>query len=228
MLKRKIVCLILFSILCTSHSFAYGLIKTERAFTPAERFVQAIKDGQTDELRTLIEAGFDVNQSVDNSTPLHIAVLSKKMAVIDFLLKAGADVNAEEAATQATPLHLAALQGHTKIAALLIQKGANPNTKMNFDLTPLLIATKFQKVGVLQLLIKSKANLDHSDQEGFTALHFAVQNRDEALTHLLIENGANVNKHAKNNKITPLMLALQSNNHRLIAMLKAHGAQQYP
>lgn len=83
-------------------------------------------------------------------------------------------------------------------AALYLQKGANPNAihkyyKSEWMTRPLLhfvcdrgVSTKF-----LGLLLAQGADINAADDEGFTALHRAVQNGSTAYVDFLLKNGAN-------------------------------------
>lgn len=221
----KISQILLLIALLTGFS-CWAAIQSQAAFTPEALLLNAIKAGQFDDVRMLIENGTSVNfQTNDGVTPLHIAVINNEENIVALLLQAGAKVNAPDATTLATPLHLAALYGREKIAVQLLQKGADVTAKMKFGITPLLVAAQFGQSQIIQLFIAKKADLNITDQEGFTALHFAAQNGDEIVTHMLLENGANVNLYDKINKVAPITLATQNNHPNVARMLKEHGAK---
>lgn len=67
--------------------------------------------------------------------------LQDKLAIIDFLLKKGAQIN-EQNIHGATPLMIAMLGGDKKIVAQLIEKGANPNIHDHQMMSPLMLAMK--------------------------------------------------------------------------------------
>lgn len=203
-------------------------IQTETALTPAALLQNAIKDGQLEEVKLLIEQGIEVNQpSTQGVTPLHHAVIHNQTNIAAVLLQAGAKVDVKDAATEATPLHLAALYGREDIANLLITKGANVNATMKFGITPLLVAAQFNQPQIVRLLSElpnNKVAINHADQEGFTALHFAAQNGDVIIARLLIDRGANVNLRDKTNQATPLTIAIENNHLEMVQLLKDHGA----
>jgi ankyrin repeat protein len=203
-------------------------IQTESAFTPEMLLQNAIKNGQLDDVRTLLDQKVvDINQPFGQGiTPLHSAVINNQENIAAVLIQAGAKIDAEDTTTQATPLHLAALYGRANIATLLIQKGANVNAVMKFGITPLLVASQFKQAQVAQLLIDNpKTNINHADQEGFTALHFVAQNGDAIIADMLVEHKANLNLLDKTNKSTPLAIANQNNHFDISRLLEGHGGK---
>lgn len=199
-------------------------IETQSALTPAELFHTAIKDGEVDLVKKLLENGFNPNQAFDDGiTPLHMAVIHNQDEIANILLQNGANIKAKEATTDATPLHFAALYGRANIAKLLIEKGAAVNDEMKFNITPLLVAAQFKQPQLIELLLNHKANIHHTDQEGFTALHLSAQNNDEISALLLINNGAAVNAKDKSQS-TPWKIASTKNFIGMMNLLKEHGA----
>uniref|UniRef100_A0A183SIL2 ANK_REP_REGION domain-containing protein n=1 Tax=Schistocephalus solidus TaxID=70667 RepID=A0A183SIL2_SCHSO len=83
----------------------------------------------------------------DGFTPLHLAVLYSHLDVVDALLVAGANVNAESAillsgasvalGSRLTPLHLAVQKAHTTITCLLLAHGANACARDAADKRPI-------------------------------------------------------------------------------------------
>lgn len=88
---------------------------------------EAILFGRMDELRNLVEAGFDVNWKYPNGTGLlHDAVERGNREMVDYLIGKGADVNAN--CYFGTPLHSAADKGRVDLIRLLVAKGAKVDT----------------------------------------------------------------------------------------------------
>lgn len=202
-------------------------IQTETADTPIRLLETAIKEGQLDHVRALIEAGTDVNEPLNQGiTPLHAAVISNQENIAAVLLQAGAKVNATDPTTEATPLHLAALYGREGIAKLLIQKGARVNAVMKFGITPLLVAAQFGQSQIIQLLLDKKANINQMDQEGFTALHFAAKNGNALVARLLVDQGAKLDIADKTHQATALEIAIENNHPEVVQLLKEKGAAQ--
>ena len=80
------------------------------------------------------------------------------------------------------------------MAKLLIQKGADVNLKNTKDgLTPLMVAAYNGDMEMVDLLLKSKADVNAADSKGNTPLMIASANDDAEMVKWSIENGAKVN-----------------------------------
>ena len=92
----------------------------------APALVNAAIDRDTEKVRTLLNAGADVNGrlSMTGDTALHWAAYYGSIDIIKLLLEKGADVNAVNGARE-TPLNSAARGNHADIIKFLISKGAN-------------------------------------------------------------------------------------------------------
>jgi uncharacterized protein len=91
----------------------------------------AVFFGQLEIARMLVEAGADVNRPSDNSirvAPLHSAVESGSVALLDLLLSHGAKPDCVEF-LEATPLHSAAARGSREMVVKLLAAGASRHLK---------------------------------------------------------------------------------------------------
>ena len=102
-------------------------------------FVKAVEYGNVAELKRLIDAGATVNFAIDrdellNVTSLMIAAEKGDVEVIDFLLKAGADVKAKDRHVMPgeggeTALFYAVRGGHEKPIRALVRARSSLNAK---------------------------------------------------------------------------------------------------
>jgi len=71
-----------------------------------------------------------------------------------------------------TPLNVAVGKGDLAFVKKLIEYGADVN-EMSEDLSPLMIAARYNKVEILKVLLASGANPSAKNDKGFTALKYA-------------------------------------------------------
>lgn len=92
------------------------------------------------------------------SAPLIDAVFAKAYNVVAILLRHGA-VPYITLRDDGTPLHYAAVFGYMDIVRLLVKYGADYNSLNKSGYTPLLLAIKFNNIGVAKHLIDIGASL---------------------------------------------------------------------
>ncbi|XP_065348135.1 poly [ADP-ribose] polymerase tankyrase [Cloeon dipterum] len=177
------------------------------------------------------------------STPLHFAAGYGRREVVEFLLAAGASIQARDDGGL-HPLHNACSFGHADVVRLLLHAGACPNTRDNWNYTPLHEAAIKGKVDVCIALLQHGADPSIRNSEAKTALDLAEGSTRAVLTgeyrkEELLEaaraggedklnvllNPLNVNCHASDGRrSTPLHLAAGYNRARVVQLLLQHGA----
>lgn len=162
-----------------------------------------INGKKLDIIRWLLENGAaaEINSELDDgSTILYHCVKSKvNVLILELLLKHGADINAQNKHGY-TALHCAVQNNNPALVKCLTEHGANINIANVYGDTPFLMAVKDNNLALLKLLfeIKKDLNVNERDEEGNTALHYAVMRDDFVLVKLLIERGINIQD--KNNE----------------------------
>ena len=122
------------------------------------------------------------------------------------------------------PLMLAASGGYVEIVDLLINKGVDIEKTNNCGANALMYGSGYShNRDTMELLLKKTSDVNHCDNNGSTALFWAVDEGNILAANLLLENGANVNV-ADNTGRTCLMYASYKGNESLINMLIRHGA----
>ncbi len=109
----------------------------------------AATKGDVAELRTLLEAGtdIDIKVSATQATALIYAAVNGRMEAVSFLLERGASVY-EADMFKRTALHWAAHVGHEDMVRALLRAGASPDATEMDDMTPEDVASSkgFQEV----------------------------------------------------------------------------------
>lgn len=164
----------------------------------------AVREGDMDTVRTLVEAGADVNQTSEFGwTPLLTATQNRFYQIGKYLLDHGADPNISNGGGW-NPLYIATdnrniekgdypvRQGdmdHLEFIKLLLDHGADPNILMASS-------TETRTVFTNQWL----------NEDGATPFLRAAQSSDLELMKLLMQHGADPNINTRDG-VTPLMLA---------------------
>jgi ankyrin repeat protein len=102
-----------------------------------EMLFEAIEENNLKDVKALFAMG--VVPHIKNSkglSPLHVATKFNHSKIVNFLVKAGADVNVWDQYFE-TPLHIAARGNFIEIAEILIEAGAKLETKSSAGYTPL-------------------------------------------------------------------------------------------
>ncbi|MEY2631102.1 MAG: hypothetical protein RLZZ469_2000 [Bacteroidota bacterium] len=117
-----------------------------------------------------------------------------------------------------SPLILACYRGNNEVAKFIISQGADINAKSDMGSALMACIVKGNNE-IAQFLIANKADLNLVDNQGTTALMYAVQFKNTAIIKLLLTN--NANKELKDNKgKTAFEYAVFSNDEAIINLLK--------
>lgn len=87
-----------------------------------------------------VKYNLEEDRDLEGRTPLHIASWQGHTAMVELLLRYGADVNAVDR-EQRTPLQSSAWQGHESVVWLLLKAGARGDQPCSQGATPLSIGT---------------------------------------------------------------------------------------
>ena len=108
-------------------------------------------------------------------------------------------------------LHLAAHFGHLECVELLLQRGADVLVRSVNDMRNLALHAAAagrvpeRRAAILACLLDAGTPVDASQAGGFTALHSAVQNGDQASIDLLVSRGGDMHR-ADDDGRTPFSL----------------------
>jgi ankyrin repeat protein len=205
-----------------------------------------------DDLETaemLIRAGANVSAANRaGATPMQLAALNGNAAMVDRLIKAGADPNMPQTPYGDTPLMLASRTGRTDSITVLLDHGAQVNTRETWGgTTALMWAVSERHSAAVKLLIDHGADVNarsnfvpEANGRGFegrtpvapqarqaaeefasgwlTPLMFAAREGDVESARFLVAAGADVNATAGDGK-DALGLAIFNGNYELASFL---------
>lgn len=160
----------------------------------AKSLGDAAKSGDLEGVRNLLSGGHRPN-TPENRYSLLYACENGYLEIVKALVNAGADHNGvDNFGSGLTALTLATGNNHFEIANFLLERGADANAfGFGQERTPLMAATYNGNHRLMSLLLGKGANPNHLGKDGWTALLFAVANKDLAAAQLLVDNGADPN-----------------------------------
>ena len=192
---------------------------------------QASGSGEVRLVQGLIAQGAEVdyrNAEQGGSTALHAATQEGKVAVVDALVAAGCQLEAETS-QGCTACYYAAQLNQVEVLRRLIRAGADVNraTSCSKGLRPLHVAAQNGHAAVIDCLLAARAVVDSCNSDGVTALIVASQQGKLEAVRSLIRGGAGVNLTCicpKGLSATALMLASQCNHPSVVEALLEAGA----
>lgn len=182
--------------------------------------MQAAKAGDREAVEHLIQIGADINRTNNNGgTPLMYAVLGGNLDIVRLFIRMG--VNLDTVANNGwSALMIAAAKGRTASVKELLAHSANPNLPDIYGWTPLMRAVYENHPATAHLLVEdARTRVNHSGENGVTALHIATVRGFVDLVQMLVQNGADRSLRDVDGR-TPYQIALQSNDPDLIELLK--------
>jgi len=185
-------------------------------------------------------SGVDKPVRADGTTALEMAAFEGDVAEAKRLIKAGANVHAQND-YGVNAMQLAADSGNTEMIALLLKAGADPQSPNADGETALHLVARAGNVEAAKLLLKAGAKVDPRESfGGQTPLMWAVARRHPDMVELLASKGANVNargairdyqrvataesraKSLDRGGLTPLLYAARENCRECVEILLKH------
>ena len=218
-----------------------------------DEFLQAVIQGDVDQVKKLLAAGVDVN--FKEGSALLNAVTRGYTEVVGLLLEAGTTANAQHLVhtlqrghletadllldagvrfeRNTVTLNAAAFAGHEGIITELLDSGIGVNGDPETDLeTPLMAAARGGHESIVSQLLEQGADVNivvenwGGDSGGkFTVLSLAAKDGHANIVRMLLDSGADASSLASNTYCrTALGHALAAGNSEIVGMLLAQGA----
>lgn len=192
----------------------------------ATDLIYAASIGDLAEVQNIVEStNPDVSiGDYDQRSPLHLAAAGGFVKIVDFLLKKGANLNAQDRWGN-TPLSDAVNGGHDGVIRMLREAGVNAAKDKGLS-RAFLSSARDGDVNKLKKLLNAGVDINCSDSDSRTALHDSAALGLLAVVDFLLSNGARVNvSDAWGN--TPLINAKRGESKQkreIVRRLKSAGA----
>ncbi|KAI0885845.1 uncharacterized protein GGS22DRAFT_188133 [Annulohypoxylon maeteangense] len=161
-------------------------------------------------------------------TALLRAVRRQDLAIIDLLVKNGADINLFVAPRfRRSPLQMAAELGAFEVVRFLLNRGADVNAgpAQYAGGTALQLAAIGGYVGIVELLLKKGADINAKGarMEGRTALEGAAEHGRLDTVALLLKAGVQTTENGRRQYEKAVIFAEDKGHSTVVALLKSHG-----
>jgi ankyrin repeat protein len=124
--------------------------------------------------------------SEDGFQPLGLAAYFGHIKIVEYLIKAGAEVNSpSKNSLKVTPLQSAVAGSHLEITSLLLEAGASPNVREGGGYTPLHTAANNGDVEIVRNLLFGGANSEARSENNESPLDMALKSGHDEVVHLL-------------------------------------------
>lgn len=146
-------------------------------------------------------------------TPLSMACKTNQIAMVQLIVARHAEVDVPDINTGRSPMFFAARHGSHMAVKFLLNGGANPGFADFHGITPLMMAASKDDYRSVMMMLDPRqvkgghfVEIDQQDNNGWTALHFAVQGKAPRACKVLVSEGADRNLKDKTSR-SPLHLA---------------------
>ena len=137
----------------------------------SQQIIQAIEDNDLNRVRSLVQAGLDVNVRHPNTglTALMMAACRAQVETVQYLVDSGADLFTTDSKTGATALHKACQGQNAAIAKILTDAGAFIDAVTpTMGHTPIMDALWYLAPDVVKHLVQCEPNLNTTTHYGFS------------------------------------------------------------
>lgn len=185
--------------------------------------ISAVQSKDTNTVAQLIIAGVNVNHYDNGKTALHYAIKVKQVAIIDLLIKNGADLGAYDSRNKSALEQIFEKLSQRSVLQI-IKSFPSVNKQDNYHgNTALHYAAQRNYCDCAAELIIMGADVEGKNHRGQTPLYLAAMHGSAGIVELLVRHGANVNFAGKNGW-TPIFLSVFKGDIEMIELLVSLGA----
>ena len=168
-------------------SLVYSNCITYRSFELPndQKLVKAAEEGNLNEVKRLIEAGVDIESETHGVTALKQATYECHVEIIDYLIKAGADVNNGGSYYDYRPIRGAVLCENVEAIELLLKAGADPNFRGSFTAVTVVTAMTYDNYQAVDLLLRYGANPTIKAGNGDSVIELIKQEKYKPYRYLV-------------------------------------------
>ena len=156
--------------------------------------------------------------------PLMTATRMNHAREVRMLLDGGADVQWPE--DSETPLHVAATKDYSMVLEYLLDAGMNVESLDHKGNSALFYASYQGCTDSVKILLTKGSQVDYTGPSKIFPLHAAVSRGYPAIVELLLDAGADI--HRRNHNLTPVLVAINYDQDRILQDLLRRGAEPNP
>lgn len=124
-------------------------------------------------------------------------IFSGATAIVNLLIKHGADVNLIRKDTDTSPLHGAAYFSTLEVVRLLIDNGADINARSKSGVTPLILALGAERKEIVDLIMDKGGQLNTETYPSISILHSALNGGIQRIVDMILEKDKNIDFNSK-------------------------------
>ncbi|GJQ78332.1 hypothetical protein Trydic_g3747 [Trypoxylus dichotomus] len=174
-------------------------------------------------IHMLLSHNVDFHIFMLKTTPLIRAVLRSTNAIVELLLRNGADANQVDEFGWPALMYTVYMRNSEDILQLLLKYNADVNFEDKIGETPLSTAIKRRHFEISEMLLQNGVRINRVDSSGWTLLIHAVQREDDDIARMLLNLHADVNIKGKDG-VTPLCMAVKRKRTDIVQILLEKGA----
>ncbi|KAG8677677.1 hypothetical protein FPOAC2_03809 [Fusarium poae] len=203
----------------TTHQFPQHLSTRTDTMTQ-HPLVEAIRDGNRKmalwHLCFTATGDFDLHQL---RPALPLAALNGWTEIVNAILEMNGDLDSKDEDGR-TSISYCAESGHLSLLKRFVALGASVDAEDNHGRTPLLFAVKFKRDAAAEVFLQSRwINHNRKDDDGMTALHWAIRNGLMGTTHLLLDLEARLEPDARVGHGSLILEAAKTGNKTILEAL---------